>query len=242
MLIVLFVISQTGFGQMKPVEELIDLKDPAWKVVKGWMEAAKNDIEVLERDSSQASLALYRTQATTNSILGAVIYESGGILVDKGWLRIIGSGSEKLKRNLPEWNKGKSFEQYGEGMSFVLMADDAAGGFYAMNGGEFGNEDLGKIFYFAPDYLKWETLGIDYSEFIYWAFTGGLTDFYKGLRWKNWEEEVTAMGADEAMSFYPFLWSEFVDLEKSSRKPLLIEEVYGIQMKVKGELMKGGKE
>lgn len=240
--LVLLVLSQAAFGQMKPLEELIDTEDPGWALVVPWLSNAKNEIEVLEKDSSQASLALYRTQVSTHSLLGGVIYETGGILVDKGWLRILGSGSEKLKRNLPEWNKGKSFQEYGEGMTFVLVADDAAGGFYAMNGGEFGQEDLGKIFYFAPDHLKWESLGIGYSEFINWAFTGDLADFYKDLKWQNWEEEIKAMGADKSMSFTPFLWSEFTDLEKLSRNPVSVEEIWGIQMKVKKALLSNDEE
>ncbi|WP_341227118.1 DUF2625 domain-containing protein [uncultured Arcticibacterium sp.] len=241
-LLVLFVICQTAIGQMKPLEELIDTEDPGWALVVPWLSDAKNEIEVLERDSSQASLALYRTQVSTHSLMGGVIYETGGILVDKGWLRILGSGSEKLQRNLPEWNKGKSFQEYGEGMTYVLIADDAAGGFYAMNGGEFGQEDLGKIFYFAPDHLKWESLGIGYSEFIFWAFTGDVTDFYKGLKWNDWEEEIKSMGADKSMSFTPFLWSEFTDLEKLERKPVSVEEIWGIQMKVKKALLSTEKE
>lgn len=67
----------------------------------------KNEIEILPKDSIQADSALFRTQVTTRSPMGAIIYETGGILVDNGWIRILGSGSEKLKRNFPEWNKGK---------------------------------------------------------------------------------------------------------------------------------------
>jgi hypothetical protein len=42
--------------------------------------------------------------------MGAIIYETGGLLVDNGWIRILGSGHKKLDRNLPEWNKGKSIK------------------------------------------------------------------------------------------------------------------------------------
>ena len=44
------------------------------------------------------------------SPLGAVVYETGGILVDGGWLRILGSGNARLTRTLPGWNAG-----HGEG-------------------------------------------------------------------------------------------------------------------------------
>ena len=62
--------------------------------------------------------------------------------------------------------------------SFLLVADDAMGGFFALNGGAFGNYDLGKIFYLSPDNLVWEPLEIGYSDFIYWTFTGDIDLFY----------------------------------------------------------------
>lgn len=239
-LIILLIQFQTGYSQemeMRPLEELINKEEPGFKLVEEWMKEAKNEVEILERDSIKADLALFRTQVTTRSPMGAIIYETGGILVDNGWIRILGSGSDKLKRNLPEWNKGKSFEDYGQGMSFLLIADDAIGGFFALNGGGFGKQDLGKIYYFSPDNLEWEPLGIGYSDFIHWAFTGNLDLFYKGLRWKKWKKEVKKMSGDRAMNFYPFLWTKYDDLEKLSRKDVPIEEVWTLQMDVREQLI-----
>jgi len=169
--------------------------------------------------------------------MGAIVYETGGILVDNGWIRILGSGSEKLKRSLPKWNKGKSFSEYGEAMPFVLIADDAIGGFFALNGGALGHQDLGKVFYFSPDNLEWESLGVGYSDFIYWCFTGDVDLFYKDLRWKKWKKEVKTMGADNCINFYPFLWSEYDDLEKLSRKAVPIDELWLLQMELKQQLI-----
>jgi hypothetical protein len=238
MFIVLLGLFQNGFSQMKPPEELISKEESSWRLVEDWIGQAKNEVEILERDSIKADSALYRLQMTTSSLLAAVVYETGGILVDNGWIRILGSGSDKLKRSLPEWNKGKSFDEYGDGMSFVLIADDAVGGFYALNGGQFGDEGMGQVFYFSPDNIAWESLGIEYSDFIYWAFTGDIGQFYKGLRWQNWEEEVKEMGGDKAMSFSPYLWTKYTDLEKLSRRAVTMKEMWGIQMVVKGQLMK----
>ncbi len=242
LLIICLIQIQIGFGQemkMRPIEELINKENPGWEVVKKWIQEAENEIEILEKDSKQADLALYRTQVTTRSPMGAIIYETGGILIDHGWIRILGSGSDKLKRNLPEWNKGKSFETYGQAMPFLLIADDAIGGFFALNGGGFGDQDFGKIYYLSPESLEWEPLDIGYSEFIYWTFTGDIDDFYKGLRWKKWKKEVEQMGVDQAMNFYPFLWSKYEDLEKLSRKPVPIEESWTMLMSVRNQFMSG---
>jgi hypothetical protein len=66
-------------------------------------------------------------QLTTRSPMGAIMYTTGGILADDGWIRILGSGSTRLPRSLPDWNKGKTFITYGERAPFLLVADDAIG-------------------------------------------------------------------------------------------------------------------
>lgn len=50
-------------------------------------------MEILPRDPAAAEAELVKTQVTTRSVMGAVVYETGGILIDRGWLRILGSGS-----------------------------------------------------------------------------------------------------------------------------------------------------
>jgi hypothetical protein len=224
--------------KMKPLEALISHEEPGSTVVQEWMKDAKNDIEVLEKDSIQADSALYRTQVTTRSPMGAIIYETGGILVDHGWIRILGSGSATMKRNVPEWNKGKSFDEYGNPWGFVLIADDVIGGFFALNGGAFGQENLGKVFYFAPDNLNWEPLDIGYSDFIYWTFTGDLDEYYEGLRWKNWREEVKTMGPNRAMHFLPYLCTKFENIEDLSRSDIPVEEIWSDLMNLRKMLLK----
>ena len=218
-----------GFSQkmnMKPLEELINTEEPGWDLVEDWLKEAKNEVEVLERNPMQADSALHRAQVTTRSPMGAIIYETGGILVDNGWIRILGSGSDKLDRSLPEWNKGKSFDDYGHAMPFVLIADDAIGGFFALNGGQFSNQNLGKVYYFSPDNLEWELLELGYSDFIYWTFTGNVEQFYKGVRWKDWKTEVKNMKTNEAVHFYPYLWTKYEDIEDLSRKAVPLEEIW----------------
>ncbi len=220
---------------MRSLDELINTDEPGWELVLEWMKEATNEIEVLPRDTARARTALVQTQVTTRSPMGGIIYETGGILVDHGWIRILGSGSEKMTRGLPEWNKGKAFGEFGERPPFLLIADDAIGGFFALNGGAFG-EDLGNIYYLSPDNLAWESLEIGYSDFIYWTFTGDLAQFYEGLRWKNWEKEVKEMGADRGMSFYPFLWTEYEDLEALNKKDVPIEELWTLCQEVRKQL------
>jgi hypothetical protein len=107
--IILFLSSNILHAQtMRPIEELINTKDPGWPIVQQWIASAKNKVEVLPCDTAKAKEALYHTQVTTRSPMGAVVSATGGVMVDDGWIRILGSGSPRLPRTLPGWNQGKS--------------------------------------------------------------------------------------------------------------------------------------
>jgi len=51
--------------------------------------------------------ALVAVQVTTRSPMGAIIYETGGILVDHGWIRILGSGCEPSEETSVATGDGK---------------------------------------------------------------------------------------------------------------------------------------
>ena len=95
---------------LKELHELINGDDPGWPLVQLWVREARNPVEILPRlEDAVRERALVAAQVTTRSPMGAIIYESGGILVDHGWLRILGSGHPRLPRTLPGWNLGRSF-------------------------------------------------------------------------------------------------------------------------------------
>ncbi len=143
-------------------------------------------------------------QMPTSSPMGAVIYETGGILIHHGWLRILGSGSFKLPRGLMDWNFSKSFSESGEKPKYLLVADDVIGGYFALNGGSLG-ENLGKIYYFSPKDLSWHNLNFTYTEFLAWALNGDVDAFYQGLFWQNWQEETKQLDGNQLFVFTPDL-------------------------------------
>ncbi|WP_456313073.1 DUF2625 domain-containing protein [Pseudomonas shirazensis] len=222
--------------KMKKAEELINKTDSGWPIVEGWIKTAKNKVEILPVDQTKAKEALYRTQVTTSSPMGAIVFMTGGLLIDDGWIRILGSGNSKFNRTLPDWNKGKSFNEFGETPSFLLIADDAIGGFYLLNGGGLGT-DLGKIYYFSPDNLEYEQLDVTYSEFLEFCFNNNLDKFYEGNRWDGWREEVSKLKGDEVFNFYPFLWTaEGSDINKSVRKIIPVQEQYSLNLDLRKQL------
>ncbi|QHS56693.1 DUF2625 domain-containing protein [Mucilaginibacter sp. 14171R-50] len=213
---------------MRPINILTADKS-GQTILKQLVKAAKNPVTILPANQEKADEALYQTQVTTRSLMGAVIYFTGGILIDNGWIRILGCGSDsKMNRSLPKWNKGKTFKEFGKKPTYLLIGDDAIGGLFAINGGALGQE-LGKVYYLAPETLKWESLGQGYSEFLDFCLNGNLDLFYKGDKWEGWQKDVATLNGDNVFSFYPYLWSkEGKDISKSLRTIVPLQEQYDL--------------
>ncbi|MET0462234.1 MAG: DUF2625 family protein [Chitinophagaceae bacterium] len=208
---------------MRPLEELISTQDPAWNTIRAMIDTATNQIEVLPADSARAGRALYDLQTSNRTSLGAVTLNTGGILVDHGWIRILGSGSAKLDRGIMEWHR-KLYPAQNPG--YIIVADDAIGGFYLQNGGSLG-DDIGKLYYFSPDNLEFEPLGYGYSDFLSFCFNGNLEKYYKAYRWKTWKNDVPALGGNKVFHFTPMLWTkEGKDIEKNKRTSVPAEQQY----------------
>jgi hypothetical protein len=228
----------TLFAQykMRTIDQLINREDPAWPVLKQWIDSANNNVEVLPADSSKAKEALYKTQVTTRSIMGAIVYCTGGILIENGWIRILGSGCDRMQRTLPDWNKGKAFKEFGDPPAFILVADDAVGGYFAINYGNFGS-DIDSMYYLSPTDLKWQPLKINYEDFVWFCFMGNLKKFYSGTRWSTWQKDIQNLKADDVFHFYPPLWSvEGKDVEKSSRSAVPAEEEFFYEMALRKKM------
>ncbi|WP_206614339.1 DUF2625 domain-containing protein [Chitinophaga barathri] len=236
LLFTFFMANAIAQNTMRPLDSLIVKDEPAWPIVKGWIDSATNKVQVLPADTSKSKNALYETQVTTRSPMGAVIYHTGGILVDNGWIRILGSGHKNLSRSLPDWNKGRSYQESGERPLFMLVADDAIGGFFAINGGKFGFNQ-GNVFYLAPDNLQWEDLEINYTDFLLFCFSGDIKGFYEGQRWEGWEKDVPKLGTNKVYSFTPALWLRPEREEgQRAKKAVPVEEQYKIMMDMRKKL------
>lgn len=237
---VLFSLSTLSLAQnkMKSVEELI-IPELIWKFPDQWIYSPKNKVEILPCDSVKAKEALFHTQVTTHSPIGAVVYTTGGILIDNGWIRILGSGHQRLNRTLPDWNKGKSFAEFGERPTFSLIADDAVGGLFAINGGKFGEDEKerGIVYYLAPETLVWESLHVGYYDFLDICFNGNLMLFYKNFRWINWEKDVSTLDGNKVYTFYPYLFTKEADnIDAISKKVIPMDEQYLFLMDMRKQL------
>jgi hypothetical protein len=213
--------------EMRQLDEFIDEADSAWPIVQTWLGSARNPVEVLPAQEPDRADALIATQVTTHSTMGAIVYETGGLLVDSGWVRILGSGHPRLPRSLPGWNEGRTLLGRGHAPPFLLVGDDVLGGLFAVNGGGLGLT-RGNVFYFTPDSLEWEDLDRGYSEFIRWCLCGDLAFFYEGTRWPGWENDVAVLGGDQAYSIYPPLWAQGPPVQERDRRPVPLAELYSL--------------
>ena len=209
---------------MRSLNELIDTKEPAIDLVRKLLLEGSLPYTILPA-SSRSGESLYKVQVTTRSPMGAIVYETGGILIDGGWLRILGSGCKKMNRSLPDWNR----DVMQDDLSAYLVADDVLGGFFAINGGAFGDE-LGSLYYLPYDGLDWEPLGLNYSQFIAWSVSENLYKFYGDDQFSDWEQRKDLISPDQCYSFYPFLWTKEGSIQTSSSKP--VPALEAIQLKL----------
>jgi len=126
---VLKEIEPSKQNNMKSLDELIDTNDSAFPLLEEMISEATYKIEVLPRNKEKAEACLLVCQVPIHSFMGTIVYHTRGILIDNGWLRVLGSGSDRMSRSIVSWNKGKSYTQSMSESTFLLIADDALGGF-----------------------------------------------------------------------------------------------------------------
>lgn len=213
---------------MKTSSELVS-ESSAWEGLQDLIASAKNPVTVLETTAEAGEQALWHIQVSTSSYMGALLYHTGGLLIDGGWVRVLAAGSQNL-RSLPSWNMDRTMSAPGQIGGSLLVADDVLGGLFAINGGGLG-DDLGNIYYFAPDVLSWEPLDISYTGMIEFLMNGDLSEFYGSERFDGWEKAVQSLSPDEGFSCWPPLWStEAKDRQKISRKAVNMNELFDLMV------------
>jgi uncharacterized protein DUF2625 len=210
---------------MRPLSELINTEEPAWPDVQQWIAGARNPVEVLPVNEAKRESALLAVQVTTRSPMGAIVYETGGLLIDHGWLRILGSGHERLPRSLPGWNEGRTMFGDEQPPGYLLVADDVLAGFFAINGGSLG-PSAGLMYYFAPEAMEWQAMEFGYSDFLVWSLQGDVAGFYEHVRWPGWEEETKTVAGDRAIFIMPFLFTKGPPIEQRHHGNVPISEMF----------------
>lgn len=212
---------------MRSLQELLDTQHPGWDIVKQWIQQSNRSVKILpQTEKSAAEQSLLITQVTTRAPLGAILYKTGGLSIDYGWIRVLGGGS-----NLPslyQWNQSKTLEGNTNTKGYLIVALDALGGYFCINGGKLGT-DIGMMYYFAPDTLDFEPLDITYSELIHFFLVGDTAQFYATFRWNNWQQDIQQLDLNKVFDFFPPLWTqEGKNINETMRQTVSAEQQYDI--------------
>ncbi len=219
---------------IRPAGELAGVLDPAWPE---WLELTRLAPvpAVVLPVARQAGLeVLFRLQVTARSMLGALALNSGGMLADHGWVRLLGGGSE----GLPDLAAANGLGPPGGSgpPPWLTVGSDVLGGRFAVNGGGLPGQP-GEVCYWGPDTLAWTALGGSYSQFVRMVLSGGLAGFYQDLRWPGWQEEVAVLGPGQGISVYPFLFTaQSRPIAQASRRPVPFAELLGVHAEAERQL------
>lgn len=123
-------------ASVRTVGQLRDVEQQAWPAVLAASEQELVTVVVLPVDATRGEEALHRLQVSTGSTLGALAVHCGGLLVDNGWLRILGGGSGEL----PDLASANSLPPAAQGSPppHLVVAYDVLGGVFAVDGGGLG--------------------------------------------------------------------------------------------------------
>lgn len=224
---------------MRAMDELTEVDDPAWPELRHLLTGGQVPCRVLRPDPDEARRCLMQLQVTARSTLGALVLNTGGLLVDGGWLRVYGGGGDPGDpAGSPSLGQVNGFPAQADPAwrpaAGLVVAHDVLGGVFALNGGDPASVGRpggpGEMTYLAPDTLAWEALEGGHSAWLSWVFDGGAARFYQGLRWPGWQEEAAVLTAGQGIAVFPPLWSREAqaDLAATSRRAVPMRELLGV--------------
>ena len=187
---------------VRTARELLEVDDPAWPAVERAVAESPRDVRVLPIEPDAGADVVSRLQVSARSTLGALASACGGLVVDHGWLRILGGGHN----GLPDLAAANRLDPPGPDAKpppALVVGYDVLGGRFAVDAGGLGVQE-GEVCYLGPDALSWVGLGAGHGAFVHWALGGeGLDDFYASLRWPGWQQRVDVLALDRGLAAYP---------------------------------------
>jgi hypothetical protein len=191
------------------------MEQSAWPEVAAAIAAAPYPIRVLPANPDRAAACLTALGLTTTSWFGALVAKAGGVLIDHGWVRVLGSGHD----GLPDVVSQADAEA-----RVLTVGYDVLGGQIAWLPTE---PDGGStVHYFGPDELGWLDLEQGYAEWLHAMLHGSATSFYDTVRWPGWQTDVAAIALDQGFSVWPPPFTvEGKDLSTVSRRAVPLAEL-----------------
>lgn len=201
--------------------------DDAWLELTQLIAASPVNVVVCpphEHSSTAATLGL-----GASSYLGALASNTSGVLVDDGWLRLLGGSSEK--DGLPGLDEASAGTP-----GLLVVAHDVLGGAFALDGGALGRGD-GSVHHFSVDSLCWEDLEVGHADFVTRMLAGATVSFYESLRWPGWQDDLADLRPEQGLSLYPYPFTaEGKDVGSASKQAVPMAELLGMYNDVAAQL------
>lgn len=211
-----------------PLADLVGVSDPAWPALSKTLTTAAIPVDVLPVTTEDGERCLHLLQVSVRNALGALALHTGGVVVDHGWLRILGGGAPP--DGLPDVVAANGLTEPVDGSSpYLLVAVDVLGGRFVIKGRDASLPgEVGEVCYFSPDDLTWEPLGLRHNDWVDFMLSSQLGEFYDDLRWPGWEEEVAQVPLAGGILVYPFLGSAAAraDLAATTRTVIPLVELH----------------
>jgi len=198
-----------------------------WKEIEQLFKQSPNNIK-LKLAKTKNNDAIAKLGVNEQSVLGQVLINSD-LAVVNDYLTIF-CGSEE--NGIISFNN--KMKKYYQGNK-LIVAYDVWGGIFAIGNGDFG-EDVRVVWYYAPDSLQWECLNINYAEFIAWACSDNIKEFYKSFLWKDIGSLLEKVQREEAILVYSFMWSKECDIETADKKIVPIEELVALNVEYENKI------
>jgi hypothetical protein len=141
--------------------------------------------------------ALEAAGLARGSLLATLLKLSNGMILDGGWIRILGLTERACGRSLAGWNQDASWrEAWGDGLRGKLcFADDPLGNQYAINLGEDGRGNWHVCLGSVVDH-SWKGLDCTFGQWLERVFAGKHVEWYDPDLLPTWRAAAEARGVE----------------------------------------------
>jgi hypothetical protein len=214
--------------------------DSAWGQFSSWISQAGARVRVLPVEPHRGEPIARALGVSARSSLWAMATNVGALVIDDGWVRVLGGGTAGQRADLADWNGLSDAPTFARSVGFFVVGYDVMGGVFALDGGALsGGPGNGQVFYFAPDSLAWEPMEMGYTPWLQWLLLDRerVDGWFESQRWPGWRDEVRDLSLDTAVSAFPFAWTEEgKDPSRVHREPIAATSVIATTFRFAREL------
>jgi len=198
---------------------MVDTRGDAWSELSRLI--ATSPLNVMVCPPHDASATAATLGLGTGSFLGAFARNTSGVIVDDGWLRLLGGSSSA--DGLPGLDQASAATT-----GLLVIAIDVLGGVFALDGGALGTGN-GSVHHFSVDSLSWEDLELGHAAFVTRMLAGATTSFYESLRWPGWQADIATLQPRQGLSLYPYPFTaEGKDVSSASKRAVPMAELLAV--------------